>query len=191
MRTASSTCPLVPIALLVILLGAGPADAREELPALEGKCCNDHAGIISKKDESAIRALCEKAEKGGVQMMVVTLASLDGLGARAMRLDAVVDQLFDDWDIEYDAANDAILLFVARKERQIRIRMGEGYGEQANRKAQNVMRSTVGPALRRRASAGIRQGFDRLYREVAKPRIQEKKRKADEDQRKRGIVNFE
>ena len=82
-------------------------------------------------------------------------------------------------------------LFGARKERQLRIRLGDGDGDRAWKQAQHIMRRTVGPALGRRPSTGIRKGFVRLYNEVARPHIKAKKRRVQAEKRKRGIVNFE
>jgi len=177
----------------VLLSGSSlqTAQGREEFPSTERECTNDHAGLVGKKDRAAIRSLCKKAEKDGVHMVVVTIKTLDDYRPRPLSLDTFVDDLFDEWDIDYDAANEAIMLFVARKERQIRIRMGDGYGDRAWKKAQHIMRRTVGPALGRRPSTGIRKGFARLYNEVARPHIKAKKRRVQAEKRKRGIVNFE
>jgi len=171
-------------------LPAGRATA-EELPTVDQECVNDHAKVLSKADRAKVRALCKKAQDDGVQMVVVTVSSLGDFQPRPLNLDTFVDDVFDEWEIEYDAANHAIMLFVARKERQIRIRMGEAYPDRAWQTAKNIMRRTVGPSLGRRASSGIRQGFVRLYKEVAKPHIRTRKREEREAKRKRGTVNFE
>ncbi len=177
----------------VVLTGLSltTARAREEFPSLDRECTNDHAGLVGKKDRAAIRSLCKKASKDGVHIIVVTVKTLDDYRPRPLSLDAFVDDLFDDWDITYDAANEAIMLFVARKERQIRIRMGDGYPDRAWKKARHILRRTVSPALGRRPSAGIRKGFARLYNEVAKPSIKAKKSRLQAEKRKRGVVKFE
>ncbi len=171
-----------------LLMFAGSALA-EELPRVDQECFNDHAKLLGKADRAKIRSLCKKAQDDGVQMVVVTVRSLAEF--KPLNLDQFVDDVFDEWDIEYDDANSAIMLFVARKERQIRIRMGEAYPDKAWKTAKNVMRRTVGPSLGRRASSGIRRGFTRLYKEVAKPHIRARKREEEAAKRKRGVVNFE
>jgi uncharacterized protein len=171
-----------------LLVSAGSAVA-EELPQVDQECINDHGKLLGKADRAKIRSLCKKAQDDGVQMVVVTVRSLGEF--KPLNLDQFVDDVFDEWDIEYDAANHAIMLFVARKERQIRIRMGEAYPEKAWKTAKNVMRRTVGPSLGRGASGGIRRGFARLYTEVAKPHIRTRKREEEAAKRKRGVVNFE
>ncbi len=167
------------------------AKAQDDVPSLDNKCFNDHAHMVGKRDRAAIRALCRKADKSGVPMMVVTVKSVSDYNVRPMRFDSFVTDVFDEWDIEYDQANRAILLFVARKEHQIRIKLGDGYPDKAWKKAKNIMVRTVGPSLRRRASSGIRRGFARLYREVVKPYVRAQKRKDDLEKSKRGHVNFE
>lgn len=168
-----------------------PARAQDDVPSLDNKCVNDHAHILRKADRAAIKSFCKKAEKGGVPMMVVTVKSVDKYDARPLSFDSFVTDVFDEWDIEYDQANRAIMLFVARKEHQIRIKLGDGYPDKAWKKAKSIMVRTVGPSLRRRASSGIRRGFARLYKEVVKPYVREQKRKDDERKSKRGRVNFE
>jgi uncharacterized protein len=175
------------VGLLVVCL-AGSAVGREEPPPMDEACVNDHGRMLSKKARAAIKAICIKADKDGVPMGVVTVRSLAPYGVR--NLDSFVDDLFDEWDIDYDAANDAILLFVAHKEREIRIRMGDGYPDGSWKKAKNIMRRTVGPALRRNPSGAVRKGIGRLFTEVAKPHIRAKKRKDAAAKRKRGTVNF-
>jgi uncharacterized membrane protein YgcG len=182
----------VVLGVAILCLGAWGRMARaDETPSTEATCLNDHAGVVSAKDAKRIKALCQKAERDHVQMMIVTVRSLADYQPRPLNLDTFVDDIFDEWDIEYDAAKDAIFLFVARKEHQIRIRLGDAYGDKARKKAQHVMRKTVGPTLRRGTSAGLRRGFSRLYKEVALPRIQRLKREEQERKRKQGVVNFE
>ncbi|MBN2496081.1 MAG: TPM domain-containing protein [Deltaproteobacteria bacterium] len=178
--------------LLVAILACvhGPVRAVD-LPATDERCVNDHAGIVGKQDRTAIRSLCHKARKDGVEMVVVTIRSLEEHEVRSSRLDFFVDEIFDDWDIDYDAASSAIMLFVSHKDRQIRIRMGEKFNDKAWKKASQIMRHTVGPGLRRRPSRCIRKGFDRLFREVAEPYICAEKKKAKKTDPKRGRVNFE
>lgn len=173
--------------LLVVCL-AGSAVGREEPPPMDEACVNDHGRVLSKKAQAAIKAICKKADKEGVPIGVVTVRSLAPYGVR--NLDSFVDDLFDEWDIDYDASNDAILLFVAHKEREVRIRMGDGYPDGSWKKAKNIMRRTVGPALRRNPSGAVSKGIGRLFTEVAKPQIRAKKRKEDDAKRKRGTVNF-
>ena len=180
--------------LLVVgltLFGLSPFVAALELPSTEARCINDHGGLLSKADESKFKSLCDKARKDGVQMMIVTVKSLDDYSVRASRLDFFVDNLFDEWDIEYDAASSAILVFASRKERQVRLRMGDHYPDKAWKHAERIVKRNLGPSVARRSSAGIRKGMADLYGKVAKPYIKKKKRAEQEAQRKRGTVNFD
>ena len=173
---------------LVVWSGVAVA---EELPQVDQECINDHAKVMRKADKAKIRKQCKKAQDDGVQMVVVTVRSLGDFQPRPLNLDQFVEDVFDEWDIEYDAANHAIMLFVSRKERQIRIRMGEAYPDKAWKKTKNIMGRTVGPSLGRNPSGAIRRGFDRLYKEVAKPHIKARKREEEAAKRKRGVVNFD
>ncbi len=167
------------------------AIAQDDIPSLSNKCFNDHGHLLRKRDRAIIRRMCKKAEKSEVPMMVVTVQTIGKHNDRPMGLDSFVTDVFDEWDIEYDQANLAILLFVSRKEHQIRIKLGDGYPDKAWNKAKKIMVRTVGPLLGRNPSAGIRKGFARLYKEVVKPYVREQKRKEDLRKSKRGRVNFE
>jgi uncharacterized protein len=185
---------LAALAVLGAVCAFGPARA-EDLPQMERRCINDHAGLLGKKARAAIRGLCDKARDDGVEMMVVTVGSLGDFEPRPLSLDTFVQDVFDMWEIDYDAANHAILLFIARKERQLRIRMGEAFAEKARKRAHRILRRTIGPGLGRGASRAIRRGFGQLYHKVARPHIRarerERERKRKAAQRKRGVVDFD
>jgi uncharacterized membrane protein YgcG len=158
--------------LALTLTLASPAFAQRELPSTEEKCINDHAGTMRKGDLSAIKSLCKRAEKGKVQMMVVTIGSLDDFPPRPLSVDRFADELFDDWDTGYEAGADAVMLFVSIKENEFRILMGDRYGDKLRKKASKIIRSTLVSNFRRRKhSRGIRQTYSRLYHEVVKPHI--------------------
>ena len=162
-----------------------------ELPSTETRCINDHGGLVSKADEAKFKSLCNRARKNGVQMMLVTVKSLDEYEVRSSRLDFFVDSLFDDWDIEYDEASSAIMVFVARKERQVRLRMGDHFSDKSWKKAERIIKRGFGPSVARRSSVGIRKGMASLYTQVAKPFIKTQKRKERAAKIKRGTVNFD
>lgn len=179
------------LAVMVACLALPRSLAAFEVPSTEAKCVNDHGKMLSKKDEARFKSLCDKARENGVEMMIVTVKSLEDYSVRASRLDFLVDNLFDDWDINYDAASSAILVFAARKERQVRLRMGDHFPDKSWKKAERIIKRNLGPSVARRSSAGIRKGMAALYSQVAKPFIKDMKRKERAAQRKRGTVNFD
>ena len=111
-------------AFLVAWLFAGilPAGAAEiAFPALTGRVV-DQANILTAETERALTATLERLEKATTnQMVVVTLASLQG--------QAIEDygyQLGRSWGIGRAGKNNGILLLVAPKERSVRIEVGYG-----------------------------------------------------------------
>ena len=141
--------------LLLVCLAWPGTGAALEVPSTEAKCINDHGNMLSKKDEARFKSLCDKARKDGVEMMIVTVKSLEDYSVRPSRLDFLVDNLFDEWDIEYDAASSAILVFASRKERQVRLRMGDHFPDKSWKKAERIIKRSLGPSVARRSSAGI------------------------------------
>ena len=162
-----------------------------QLPIIENKCVNDYAKLIDKRDRAVIESFCRKAKKAKVPMVVVTVRTLSEFRPRPLSLDTFADELFEEWDIEYESARKAIMLVVMVRERQIRIRIGEVFSDKARLRANHIMRRTIGPALGRRSSSGIRKGFSRLYSEVVRPFHREEKRKDFLESQKRGVIDFD
>jgi uncharacterized membrane protein YgcG len=158
--------------LAAILVLPHTASAQRNMPSTEEKCINDHAGTMNKGDLSAIKSMCKRAEKEKIQMMVVTIASLDDIRPRPLSVDRFADNLFNDWDTGYEEGADAVMLFVSIKENEFRILMGDRYEDPLRKKASKIIRSTlVGNFRRRKRSQGIRQAYSRLFHEVVKPHI--------------------
>ncbi len=112
--------PLVALALLLLL--AGGADAAEfEVPSLRA-AVTDQAGILSpvtrQRLESALREL-QKA--GGTQLAVLTLPNLAGLTIEQASI-----RVAEAWKLGSAEADNGVLLLVARDERRVRIEVGQG-----------------------------------------------------------------
>lgn len=177
------------IAWIGLWLLAGSAMAREE--AVAEKCVNDHANLIGKADREEIRRLCVRSDKEGAPIKVVTVSTLEEAQSRSSRLDLFADELFDEWEIEYEASRQAVMLLIVVGERQLRIRMGEVYSETDWKTAEQILRRVIAPNLGRRPSAGINKGMRRLYDDVVVPQIKKRKRQDFVESQKRGIVDFD
>lgn len=111
------------LALIAAVFGlATAADADEfRVPPLRG-AVNDTAGLLSaatrRNLESALRTL---HEGGGTQLAVLTLPSLSGLSIEQASI-----RVADEWKLGTEKRDDGVLLLIARKERQIRIEVGQG-----------------------------------------------------------------
>jgi len=176
--------------LLASIAGLG-ASAREEPPPVDDPCVNDHGGLLGPRDLAAVRAVCDKARKQRIAITVVTVTSLAQHKSRLQGMERFVDDLFDEMDVEYEDQPNAILLFVARKEREIRVRVGDGYPDKAHRTVAGIIRGTVGPLLGRSPSSAVRKGVDRLWDEVGRPRVRALEKEQRAREQKRGHVNFE
>jgi uncharacterized membrane protein YgcG len=153
--------------LMLLFVTHGPARASEQYPSLDEECFNDHAGVLGGRDRATIKSLCRKAAKGKVDMMVVTVKSLDDFRPRPLSVDRFVDTVFEDWDIGYEDGKNAVLLFVSIKENEFRIVMGDNYTDRLRKKARGIIRNSLVPAFRhRRRSLGLRKAYDALYHKI-------------------------
>lgn len=174
------------------LLGAATGGwARDEPPAMDDACLNDHGSMVGSKDGRAIQTVCEQARKEGIALTVVTVQSLEGHKSRLQSMERFVDDLFDELDVEYDDQQNAILLFISRQEREIRVRVGDGYSDRAHKTVSGIIRGSIGPQLRRNPSGAVRKGVERLWQEIGRPRVREIEKDRRAKEQKRGVVKFE
>ncbi len=161
-------------------LATGQAMA-EEFPSLQRTCINDHGRMVSTGDKDSIVSLCQKADGEDIKMMVVTIDSMDDYHPKPLRVDRFVNDLFDqEWDTGYEQGGDAIMMFIAKKEREFRVVLGERYDDRLRNKASDIIQSTLVPAFRRNGvSSGIRQGFRRLFNEVVAPHVFAKRKEKE------------
>jgi uncharacterized protein len=158
---------------------------------MEDACLNDHAGLLGARDAAAVRAVCDQARKKRIAITVVTIRTLAAHKSSLQGLERFVDDLFDELDVEYEDQQNAILLFVAQKEREIRVRIGDGYPDRAHKLAASVIRGTIGPKLGRAPSSAVRLGVERLWQEIGRPRLKALEKEQRAREQKRGVVNFE
>jgi uncharacterized protein len=116
---------LLPLALAAAALTAcGPAGAANDnggLPALTGRVV-DGAGLLPEAEEARLSARLEGLEKRtGDQLVVVTVASLQGEPIENFGL-----RVGNAWKIRQERLNNGVLLVVAPAERQVRIEVGLG-----------------------------------------------------------------
>lgn len=84
--------------------------------------CLDQAGILTSSTEQAITATGQKLrEQSGAQIVVLTVATLDGVPPSEYAL-----QVLRDWGIGDKTKNNGVLLLIALKERKARIEVGYG-----------------------------------------------------------------
>jgi uncharacterized protein len=110
----------MPVAL-VALLCAGLAAFAANFPALTGRIV-DGAGVIPADTRSAIEPkLADLETKSGIQLVVATVASLDG-----EEIEPYANELFRNWKLGEKTKNNGVLLLVAPNQRRVRIEVGYG-----------------------------------------------------------------
>jgi uncharacterized protein len=104
------------------LLLAWSAGAEEfEVPALRA-AVTDQAGILSPMTRQQLESALQQLESiGGTQLAVLTLPDLAGLTIEQASIRVV-----DEWKLGSEAADNGVLLLVARDERRVRIEVGQG-----------------------------------------------------------------
>lgn len=122
--TAHSALALGALAAILLALGAiAPASRAAEpvFPALTGRVV-DQADLLSAEEEAALTIDLEALEaKSTDQLVVVTLASLQGLAIEDFGY-----RLGRHWGIGQQGKDNGVLLIVAPNERKVRIEIGSG-----------------------------------------------------------------
>jgi uncharacterized protein len=153
---------------IVLFLSLTHAAAAQTLPEPPSAAVSDFAAVLDATEEGRIgRALQAVRDDTGVQMVVVTMASIADHGGAGMQLEAYAKALFDAWDIGGGERKDGILLLVDTGAREARIALGAGYDPVYDGRAARVLSTTVLPELRDGKiaggiEAGITSAHDRL-----------------------------
>src|SRR6202163_3667693 len=110
----------LPVALLA-LAWAGLAAFAANFPALTGRIV-DQANVIAAETRNAVEPkLADLEAKSGIQLVVATVASLEGL-----EIEPYANALFRSWKLGEKTKNNGVLLLVAPNEHRVRIEVGYG-----------------------------------------------------------------
>jgi uncharacterized protein len=112
---------LFPALLIFFLTAIHPAEAERPFPRPEG-LVNDFAGVISPTYQKKIAALTGALlQKTGIPIVVVTMADIGGAD-----YNNYANRLYSAWGIGKKGEDKGVLIFVAVKERKMRIETGYG-----------------------------------------------------------------
>jgi uncharacterized protein len=115
---------LAALALIVLFAtttGVLGARAEPNFPALTGRVV-DGANILSPDTRAALEVKLKNLEdKSGIQLVVATVSSLDGL-----EIEPYANQLFRAWKLGETKKDNGVLFLVAPKEHKVRIEVGYG-----------------------------------------------------------------
>jgi len=134
-----------------------------QFPALSGRV-NDFANIIDAETRNSLIAqLIQHEEATSNQVVVATVASLNGYDIADYGL-----QLARKWGLGTKENNNGILLLVAPNERKVRIEVGYGLeGALPDATAGHIIRHRILPQFRERDySLGVKRGVDSILQAI-------------------------
>jgi len=145
------------LAPLFLFLLASFAFAAPSYPPLTGRIV-DQANIIPPSTRSAIETkLKELEDKSGIQLVVASVNSLDGLD-----VETYANGLFRGWKLGEAKKNNGVLFVVAPHERKMRIEVGYGLeGTLTDALSKIILTSAVAPRFKAGDfGAGVERGVE-------------------------------
>jgi len=145
------------LVLLLLALAAAPALAAPQYPALTGRVVDD-AGLLSSSARSALEAKLADFERAtSIQLVVATLPSLQGYSIEEFGVG-----LARAWAIGQKGKNNGVVLWIAPKERAVRIEVGYGLeGTLTDALSSAIINQRIVPQFRAGSfEAGILAGVD-------------------------------
>lgn len=141
----------------LVFLVASLAFAAANYPPLTGRIV-DQANIIPPPTRISIETKLENLEdKSGIQLVVASVNSLDGLD-----VETYANGLFRAWKLGEAKKNNGVLFLVAPNERKMRIEVGYGLeGTLTDALSKIILTSAVAPRFKARDyGAGIERGVE-------------------------------
>lgn len=130
----------------------------------------DLAGMLSRDEEERIEQWLWQAEKEkGIEIAVVTINALqDYPGSENDSIESFATGLFNRYGIGNLPKNDGILLLVSRRDRKMRIELGQGWGRGHDAAAASIIARDLRPQFKsERYGAGIEAGVKSILAEFA------------------------
>jgi uncharacterized protein len=146
-----------PLAVLVALLCAGLALCAANFPALTGRVV-DQANVLSVETRNTlVPKLADLETKSGIQLLVATVASLDG-----REIEPYANELFRTWKLGEKAKNNGVMLLVAPNERRVRIEVGYGLeGTLTDALSKVIITNAIAPRFKTGDfNGGVSRGVD-------------------------------
>jgi uncharacterized protein len=144
------------VAALLVLLPAALAFAAT-FPALTGRVV-DQANILTPEARSALEPkLADLETKSGIQLVVATVASLEG-----EEIEPYANQLFRTWQLGEKDKNNGVLLLVAPNDKRVRIEVGYGLeGTLTDALSKIIITNAITPRFKTGDfSGGVTRGVD-------------------------------
>src|SRR5712672_448524 len=145
------------LVVLVVLLCAALAVCAVTFPPLTDRVV-DEAHILSAREREALVAkLAELETKSGIQLVVVTVNSLQG-----QEIEPYANELFRTWKLGEKTKNNGVLLLVAPNEHRVRIEVGYGLeGTLTDALSKIIIANAIAPRFKAGDFAdGVTRGVD-------------------------------
>ena len=146
-----------PLVILVALMWANLAVCATNFPVLTGRVV-DEANILSAETRNAVTSkLAELETKSGIQLVVATVASLQG-----QEIEPYANELFRTWKLGEKAKNNGVLLLVAPNQRRVRIEVGYGLeGTLTDALSKVIIANAIAPRFKTGDfNGGVSRGVD-------------------------------
>ncbi|MBN1680740.1 MAG: TPM domain-containing protein [Anaerolineae bacterium] len=155
---------VIVVVLLILGMLPGMAGAQGGYPAYTDLYVNDFAGLLTDSDAANVRGLfIDLRTTHGIEAVAVTIGSIHDYGTGDETIESFATHLFNTWGIGNAERNDGVLMLVAVNDRDMRIEVGAGYGEEYNREMQVIIDEHMLPRFRKDDySGGIYQGAQAL-----------------------------
>ena len=134
-----------------------PARAAANFPALSGRVV-DQAQVLSAGERAALDGkLADLESKSGIQLVVATVASLDG-----EEIEPYANALFRAWKLGEANKNNGVLFLIAPKEHRVRIEVGYGLeGTLTDATSSLIIANAVAPRFKAGDyDGGVARGVD-------------------------------
>jgi uncharacterized protein len=144
-RATIGICALSAMLVLALMLWSSALAAEPKFPALSGRVVDDADVLNASTVGELTLMLADHERTTGEQVVVVTLASLQGY-----TIEDYGYQLGRHWGIGQKSTNNGALLIVVPKEHKVRIEVGYGLeGELTDAISRTIIENNILPAFRR------------------------------------------
>ena len=154
------------LAVLVLFLSFGAANAAPTFPPLTGRVVDD-AGVLSPQAETELtQELAALEAQTGRQLVVATLPDLQGY-----EIEDYGYQLLRTWGVGSKERNDGVVLIVAPSERKVRIEVGYGLEPVlTDALSSTIINSEIIPAFKQgNMEQGVVDGARAIVRQLSLP----------------------
>lgn len=144
------------IILIIAIIFSFNSALSLEVPKLQGRV-NDYAGMLSSQEKQELEQTLKNIENNtSAQLVLLTLPSLED-----ENLEEYTMRVAEEWKIGKDKKDNGVILFIALKERRIRIEVGYGLEPVLpDARSGTIIRNIITPAFKQ---GQFYQGFSDAF----------------------------